>query len=59
MRACIANGVKLGWMIDPRRRVVEIYRAGAAEPETLADAASIVGDRPVSGLVMPLERIWR
>ena len=31
MEEWIGNGVELGWLIDPKRRVVEVYRAGEAE----------------------------
>jgi Uma2 family endonuclease len=29
MEEWIANGAQLGWLIDPERRAVEVYRTGA------------------------------
>jgi Uma2 family endonuclease len=58
MAAWIANGVKLAWLIDPQRRVVEIYRAGEAEAQTLENPAAVEGEEPVRGFVLPLEKIW-
>jgi Uma2 family endonuclease len=58
MAAWIANGVKLAWLIDPQRRVVEVYRAGEAEAQTIENADAVEGEEPVRGFVLPLERIW-
>ena len=33
VEAWMANGVQLGWLIDPKSQQVLIYRAGAPEPE--------------------------
>src|SRR5580700_6470800 len=43
MREWVDNGTKLAWLIDPERRVVEIYRPDR-EPETLVDVNSVEGD---------------
>ena len=56
MEEYIANGVKLGWLIDPVSRTVEIYRPGRA-PELLDQPQSIAGEGPVKGFVMDLDRI--
>jgi len=53
----IANGAELGWLIDPSRKVVEIYRAGQ-EPECLVDPSSAQGDGPVAGFELVMTRIW-
>jgi Uma2 family endonuclease len=58
MAAWIANGVKLAWLIDPQRRMVEIYRAGAGQAETVENPAAVEGEEPVRGFVLQLERIW-
>jgi Uma2 family endonuclease len=58
MAAWIANGVKLAWLIDPQRQVVEIYRAGEAEARTVEGPAAVEGEEPVRGFVLPLEKIW-
>ncbi len=57
MRMWIANGVELGWLIDPRRRVVEVYRAGE-EPEVYQDPGSVQGTGPVSGFELVMARVW-
>jgi Uma2 family endonuclease len=53
----IANGVKLGWLIDPIERTVTIYRPGR-EPEAVSHPASVAGEGPVAGFVLQLERIF-
>ena len=54
----IANGVALGWLIDPDRRVVYIYRPGR-EPECLAGVDHVDGEGPVSGFRLELKKIWQ
>ncbi len=50
------NGVQLGWLIDPKLRTVTIYRQGR-EPEVLSNPTKVVGEGPVEGFVLSLERI--
>jgi Uma2 family endonuclease len=57
MREWIENGTQLGWLIDPERRVVEIYRPGQ-EPETLEGSDRIAGEGPVAGFDLDLRRVW-
>jgi Uma2 family endonuclease len=57
MKMWIANGVELAWLIDPRRRVVEVYRAGE-EPEVHEDPTSVQGDGPVRGFKLVMGRVW-
>lgn len=57
MREWVDNGAKLAWLVDPERRVVEIYRPGR-EPETLADVESVAGEGPVEGFVLDLRPVW-
>src|SRR5262249_55979363 len=57
MEEYISNGVKLGWLIDPRERTVAIYRPGRA-PEILAHPASVPGEGPVEGFVLDLSRVF-
>ena len=54
----IANGAELGWMIDPKKQSVTIYRPGQ-EPETRTGILQLAGEGPVEGFVLELERIWR
>jgi Uma2 family endonuclease len=57
MQQWIANGVLLGWLIDPDRRTVIIYRP-SAEPQVLTDPGCVEGEGPVSGFVLELKDIW-
>jgi len=57
MKMWIANGVELAWLIDPKRRVVEVYRAGE-EPEVHEDPTSVQGDGPVRGFELVMGRVW-
>ena len=56
MREWVDNGTGLAWLVDPERRVVEIYRPGR-EPETLVDAETIAGEGPVEGFVLDLRLV--
>ncbi len=58
MEEYIANGAQLGWLIDPRKKKVYLYRPGDPveeldEPETLS------GDPLLQGFVLPMAKFWR
>lgn len=55
----LGNGTELGWLIDPERQAVEIYRPGIALPEVLDGPATVVGEGPVAGFVLRTERLWQ
>ena len=57
MQEWIANGAQLAWLIDPERRAVEIYRAGA-EPRILSPGDAFAGEPPLDGFVLDLRPIW-
>jgi Uma2 family endonuclease len=57
MQEWIANGVQLGWLIDPERRAVEIYRPNR-EPEIRTNVDSINGDAPIQGFELDLRPVW-
>ena len=57
MREWVANGVDLGWLIDPRTQTVTVYRP-QQEPEARQGITSIAGEGPVEGLVLDLSPIW-
>lgn len=57
MQLWIANGVELAWLIDPQRKVVEVYRPGQ-ETEVHEQPTSVQGSGPVEGFELVLERIW-
>jgi Uma2 family endonuclease len=53
----VANGSRLGWLIDPRQRKVYVYRP-QAEVETLDDPQTVSGDPVLPGLSLELKEIW-
>ncbi len=57
MQEYIENGAKLGWLIDPETRSVEIYRPGRGV-ERLENVESIAGEGPVEGFVLDLQPVW-
>ena len=57
MEQWMSYGVELGWLIDPARKVVEIYRPGKAVEQQEGHSA-VYGDGPVAGFVLELARIW-
>jgi Uma2 family endonuclease len=57
MRMWVGNGAELAWLIDPERKVVEVYRPGR-EVEMLEGGSVVEGEGPVAGFVLELGRIW-
>ena len=55
MERYIANGARLGWLIDPYRRQVHIYRPDA-EPELLEDPETVSGEGVLPGFVFEVGR---
>jgi Uma2 family endonuclease len=52
----IANGVALGWLIDPYDRQVLVYKPGT---ETLiVTGNSLSGSGPVEGFALDLAEVW-
>ena len=58
MTEWMANGVSLGWLIDPFRDVVFICRPGV-DPEQLDKPDRLGGEDVCEGLEVSLERIWK
>ena len=56
MAEYIANGVRLGWLIDPYEARVYIYRPGSVE--CLENPTSISGDPVLPGFVFKVSEIW-
>ena len=56
-RMWLGQGAELAWLVDPERKVVEIYRPGC-EAEIVEGASAVYGDGPVSGFVLELTRLW-
>lgn len=57
MREYQDNGVRLGWLIDPARKEVEVYEPGK-EPVILHEPQSVAGDPVLTGFVLNLTEIW-
>jgi Uma2 family endonuclease len=53
----IQYGAELGWLIDPSRKTVEIYRPGQAMEEQVGHSA-VYGEGPVGGFVLELGKVW-
>jgi Uma2 family endonuclease len=52
-----ANGVRLGWLIDPQQQIVEIYRS-QGEVEILQSPTALSGEDVLPGFVLNLTKIW-
>lgn len=57
MTEYIENGCRLGWLIDPFDRRVEIYRQGRPV-EVLESPTEVRGEGPVEGFVLDLKPIF-
>ena len=58
MEEYIANGVRLGWLIDRKKRTVIVYRPGQAEQE-IYDPATLAGDPELPGFVADMARVFQ
>jgi len=53
----IANGAELAWLIDPKTRVVEVYRRDD-EVEVHQNPTSVQGTGPMRGFELVVARVW-
>jgi Uma2 family endonuclease len=58
MAEFLASGLRLGWLIDPQVKQVEIYRPDQAV-EILAEPAELSGERVLPGFTLNLAWLWR
>ena len=56
MEAWIANGARLGWLVDPRKRNVHVYEAHKAPRVETGD--TVAGSGPIDGFVLDLTPVW-
>jgi Uma2 family endonuclease len=56
MEEYLAQGVRLGWLIDPQARTVEIFRAGQPV-EILRKPLALSGEEVLPGFVLDLKKI--
>jgi Uma2 family endonuclease len=57
MEEYIENGASLGWLIDPKKRRVYIFRPGE-EVVVLEDPKVVSGDPLLPGFELEMEEIW-
>ncbi len=57
MQEYMDNGCRLGWLINPKDRQVEIYRQGQ-EKEILENPPTLSGEDILPGFVLNLQLIW-
>ncbi len=58
MKEYLNNGVRLGWLIEPKARTVEIYRRSQVI-EILQTPKTLSGEDVLPNFVLDLESIWR
>jgi Uma2 family endonuclease len=57
MQEYLDNGVKLGWLIEPTAKTVEIYRQGK-QVEVLNNPQTLSGENVLPGFVLDLREIF-
>lgn len=57
MQEYLANGARLGWLIDRKNRTVQIYRPNQ-EPEILDHPEAVSGHPELPGFVLRMAKIW-
>jgi Uma2 family endonuclease len=58
MQEYMDNGVKLGWLINPEKKQVEIYRQGQ-EKEVLDNPLTLSGEDVLPEFMLDLALIWK
>jgi len=57
MQEYLENGSRLGWLIDPQNKRVEVYRRGQGV-QILANPVELSGEDILPGFVLKLKRVW-
>lgn len=57
MKEYVENGVRLGWLIDPYKKRVHLYRAGE-RVEILENPVTVSGENVLPGFELDLTEIW-
>ena len=57
MQEYLENGAKLGWLIDPQHRRVEIYRP-RVDVEVPENPVELSGEDVLPGFMLKLARVW-
>jgi Uma2 family endonuclease len=58
MREYKENGVKLGWLINPKNKTVEIYRFNSEEVEVLDSPINLSGEEVLPDFILDLSEIF-
>ena len=58
MEVWMANGSRLGWLVDPFEREVWVYREGVEGGERVGRPMRLGGEGVLEGFVATFERIW-
>lgn len=58
MQQYLDNGTKLGWLIDPKNKQVEVYRIGQ-KVQILENPVELSGEDVLPGFVLKLKRVWQ
>ena len=53
----MANGARLGWLLDPLERQAHVFRPGVT-PEIQDNLDSLSADPELPGFTLDLTRIW-
>ncbi|HBB31100.1 MAG TPA: hypothetical protein DDZ80_23940 [Cyanobacteria bacterium UBA8803] len=57
MREYMENGARLGWLLDPKHRRVEVSRPGQ-EVEVLENPVELSGEDVLPGFILNLNKLW-
>lgn len=57
MQEYLTSGIRLGWLIDPKTKTVEVYRP-SKEVELLESPTTLSGEDVLPGFVIDLHVIW-
>jgi len=57
MKEYMENGAKLGWLINRKKRQLEIYRQGQ-EMEILENPQTVSGENILPGFILDLTLVW-
>ncbi len=57
MREYITNGARLGWLLDPKNKYVEIYRPGR-DVEVLDNPETLSGEEVLPGFMLKIAEIF-
>ncbi len=57
MKEYLENGMQLGWLINPKNRQVEVYRAGK-DVEIFDSPKTLSGEDVLPGFILDMTTIW-